>query len=149
MVIVKVENARTGTGRDRLADQPAARLPPAENDTEAPVAPPADFQNMMTYSSVPGDLMRRLLFLSLAGLWLLVTPPAAAGAYRPTIIGRRRPKLVIIVRLVLNASLTFLPAILLMMTRASRIIIVFGLLRNAWARPQHHKIRYSGCGVCF
>ncbi|EBQ8258680.1 flagellar biosynthesis protein FliO, partial [Salmonella enterica subsp. enterica serovar Enteritidis] len=22
-------------------------LPPAENDTEAPVAPPADFQNMM------------------------------------------------------------------------------------------------------
>lgn len=41
--------------------------------------------------------MRRLLFLSLAGLWLF-SPAAAAqlpGAYQPTISGRR-PKLVII-----------------------------------------------------
>lgn len=41
--------------------------------------------------------MRRLLFLSLAGLWLFSPRRrcATAGAYQPTISGRR-PKLVII-----------------------------------------------------
>ncbi|XNM78507.1 hypothetical protein ACLK19_13070 [Escherichia coli] len=41
--------------------------------------------------------------------------------------------------LVFVASLTFIPAILLMMTSFTRIIIVFGLLRNAFGNtlPRH------------
>ncbi|EGG1846855.1 flagellar motor switch protein FliN [Salmonella enterica subsp. enterica serovar Dublin] len=47
VVIVEVENARLVLGVTASQINLLHTLPPAENDTEAPVAPPADFQNMM------------------------------------------------------------------------------------------------------
>ncbi len=47
VVIVEVENARLVLGVTASQINLLHTLPPAENGTEAPVAPPADFQNMM------------------------------------------------------------------------------------------------------
>lgn len=77
--------------------------------------------------------MRRLLFLSLAGLWLF-SPAAAAqlpGLISQPLAGGGQSWSLSVQTLVFITSLTFLPAILLMMTSFTRIIIVFGLLRNA------------------
>lgn len=81
--------------------------------------------------------MRRLLCLLLAGLWL-VAP--SAFAQLPGIVSQPLPNggqnwSLPIQTLVFITSLTFLPAILLMMTSFTRIIIVFGLLRNALGTP--------------
>ncbi len=76
--------------------------------------------------------MRRLLFLSLAGLWLF-SPAAAAqlpGLISQPLAGGGQSWSLSVQTLVFITSLTFLPAILLMMTSFTRIIIVFGLLRN-------------------
>lgn len=81
--------------------------------------------------------MRRLLFLSLAGLWLF-SPAAAAqlpGLISQPLAGGGQSWSLSVQTLVFITSLTFLPAILLMMTSFTRIIIVFGLLRNALGTP--------------
>ena len=81
--------------------------------------------------------MRRLLLLTLAGLGLfapsvyaqlpgLVSTPLANGGQNWSLS---------VQTLVFITSLTFIPAILLMMTSFTRIIIVFGLLRNALGTP--------------
>ncbi|KEA54621.1 MULTISPECIES: flagellar type III secretion system pore protein FliP [Mangrovibacter] len=77
--------------------------------------------------------MRRLLPFALAGLWFVMP---AAFAQLPGIIsqplsGGGQSWSLPIQTLVFITSLTFLPAVLLMMTSFTRIIIVFGLLRNA------------------
>lgn len=51
--------------------------------------------------------------------------------------------------LVFITSLTFIPAILLMMTSFTRIIIVFGLLRNALGTPSAPPNRYCWDWRCF
>ncbi|EHH3450469.1 flagellar type III secretion system pore protein FliP [Salmonella enterica] len=81
--------------------------------------------------------MRRLLFLSLAGLWLF-SPAAAAqlpGLISQPLAGGGQSWSLSVQTLVFITSLAFLPAILLMMTSFTRIIIVFGLLRNALGTP--------------
>mgnify|MGYP000213330068 FL=1 len=81
--------------------------------------------------------MRRFLLLTLAGLGLfapsvyaqlpgLVSTPLANGGQNWSLS---------VQTLVFITSLTFIPAILLMMTSFTRIIIVFGLLRNALGTP--------------
>jgi flagellar biosynthesis protein FliP len=77
--------------------------------------------------------MRRLLSLSLVTL-LLLSP--AAFAQLPGLVSQPLPNggqswSLPVQTLVFITSLTFLPAILLMMTSFTRIIIVFGLLRSA------------------
>lgn len=74
--------------------------------------------------------MKRLLTLSLPGLFLLL--PAAAFAQLPGLISQPLANggqswSLPVQTLVFITSLTFLPAILLMMTSFTRIIIVFGL----------------------
>ena len=81
--------------------------------------------------------MRRLLCLLLAGLWL-VAPSAFAqlpGIVSQPLPGGGQTWSLPVQTLVFITSLTFLPAILLMMTSFTRIIIVFGLLRNALGTP--------------
>ncbi|ROP62565.1 flagellar biosynthetic protein FliP [Enterobacter sp. BIGb0383] len=81
--------------------------------------------------------MRRLLCLLLAGLWL-VAPSAFAqlpGLVTQPLPGGGQTWSLPVQTLVFITSLTFLPAILLMMTSFTRIIIVFGLLRNALGTP--------------
>ncbi|MCS2154863.1 flagellar type III secretion system pore protein FliP [Scandinavium goeteborgense] len=77
--------------------------------------------------------MRRLLSLSLVAL-LLLSP--AAFAQLPGLVSQPLPNggqswSLPVQTLAFITSLTFLPAILLMMTSFTRIIIVFGLLRSA------------------
>lgn len=82
-------------------------------------------------------LMRRLLSLTLAGLWLF-SPVALAqlpGLVSQPLPGGGQNWTLPVQTLVFITSLTFLPAILLMMTSFTRIIIVFGLLRNALGTP--------------
>lgn len=81
--------------------------------------------------------MRRLLSFSLAGLWL-IAPAAFAqlpGIVSQPLAGGGQNWSLPIQTLVFITSLTFLPAVLLMMTSFTRIIIVFGLLRNALGTP--------------
>ncbi|MBS1207507.1 MAG: fliP [Proteobacteria bacterium] len=81
--------------------------------------------------------MRRLLPLVLAGLWL-VAPAAFAqlpGFISQPLANGGQSWSLPVQTLVFITSLTFLPAILLMMTSFTRIIIVFGLLRNALGTP--------------
>ena len=81
--------------------------------------------------------MRRLLSLTLLGLWLF-SPVAAAqlpGLVSQPLPGGGQSWTLPVQTLVFITSLTFLPAILLMMTSFTRIIIVFGLLRNALGTP--------------
>lgn len=77
--------------------------------------------------------MRRVLSLSLVALWLL---SPAALAQLPGLVSQPLPNggqswSLPVQTLVFITSLTFLPAIMLMMTSFTRIIIVFGLLRSA------------------
>lgn len=81
--------------------------------------------------------MRGRLFSALAGLWL-VAPEALAQL--PALVAQPLPDggqswSLPVQTLVFITSLTFLPALLLMMTSFTRIIIVFGLLRNALGTP--------------
>ncbi|WP_409411439.1 flagellar type III secretion system pore protein FliP [Atlantibacter sp.] len=80
--------------------------------------------------------MRRLsLFLLALGL---VTTPALAqlpGIVSQPLANGGQSWSLPVQTLVFITSLTFLPAILLMMTSFTRIIIVFGLLRNALGTP--------------
>ncbi|TGF71765.1 flagellar biosynthetic protein FliP [Escherichia coli] len=73
--------------------------------------------------------MRRLLSVAPVLLWL-VTPLAFAQ-----LPGGGQSWSLPVQTLVFITSLTFIPAILLMMTSFTRIIIVFGLLRNALGTP--------------
>ncbi len=76
-----------------------------------------------------------LLLLSpaaLAQLPGLISQPTANGGQSWTLP---------VQTLVLITSLSFLPAMLLMMTSFTRIIIVLGLLRNALGTRRHHPIR--------
>nr|WP_312583686.1 flagellar type III secretion system pore protein FliP [Atlantibacter sp.] len=81
-------------------------------------------------------MMRRLsLFLLALGL---VTTPALAqlpGIVSQPLANGGQSWSLPVQTLVFITSLTFLPAILLMMTSFTRIIIVFGLLRNALGTP--------------
>ncbi|MCS2156115.1 flagellar type III secretion system pore protein FliP [Scandinavium sp. H11S7] len=77
--------------------------------------------------------MRRLLSLSLVAL-LLLSPAAFAqlpGLVSQPLSNGGQSWSLPVQTLVFITSLTFLPAILLMMTSFTRIIIVFGLLRSA------------------
>ena len=81
--------------------------------------------------------MRPLLSLALAGL-VLVAPSAFAqlpGLISQPLAGGGQSWSLPVQTLVFITSLTFLPPILLMMTSFTRIIIVFGLLRNALGTP--------------
>ncbi len=85
--------------------------------------------------------MKRFLSFSLMGILvslLFVTPQALAQL--PGLVSQPMPNggqswSLPVQTLVFITSLTFLPAILLMMTSFTRIIIVFGLLRNALGTP--------------
>ncbi|OAT31552.1 FliP family flagellar biosynthesis protein [Buttiauxella brennerae ATCC 51605] len=81
--------------------------------------------------------MKRWLPFSLLGLWLVMP---AAFAQLPGLISQPMSNggqswSLPVQTLVFITSLTFLPAILLMMTSFTRIIIVFGLLRSALGTP--------------
>lgn len=81
--------------------------------------------------------MRRLHYLALCALSLWVTPALAdfpAIISQPLADGGQSWSLPV-QTLVFITSLTFLPAVLLMMTSFTRIIIVFSLLRNALGTP--------------
>lgn len=95
--------------------------------------------------------MRRLLFLSLAGLWLF-SPAAAAqlpGLISQPLAGGGQSWSLSVQTLVFITSLTFLPAILLMMTSFTRIIIVLACCVTRWARPRHRQIRCYSDWRCF
>ena len=51
--------------------------------------------------------------------------------------------------LVLFTALAFLPAVLLLMTGFTRIIIVLSLLRRRWARPPRRRTRSCSGWACF
>ena len=81
--------------------------------------------------------MRRLFSLTLGGL-LLLSPSAFAelpGLISQPLANGGQSWSLPIQTLVFITSLTFIPAILLMMTSFTRIIIVFGLLRSALGTP--------------
>lgn len=81
--------------------------------------------------------MRRLLSVAPVLLWL-ITPLAFAqlpGITSQPLPGGGQSWSLPVQTLVFITSLTFIPAILLMMTSFTRIIIVFGLLRNALGTP--------------
>ncbi|WP_404347117.1 flagellar type III secretion system pore protein FliP [Enterobacter hormaechei] len=81
--------------------------------------------------------MRRLLLLTLAGLGLFAPSVYAQlpGLVSTPLANRGQSWSLSVQTLVFITSLTFIPAILLMMTSFTRIIIVFGLLRNALGTP--------------
>ena len=81
--------------------------------------------------------MRRLLSLTLAGIGLFAPAVYAQlpGLVSTPIAGGGQSWSLPVQTLVFITSLTFIPAILLMMTSFTRIIIVFGLLRNALGTP--------------
>lgn len=88
--------------------------------------------------------MRRLLSVAPVLLWL-VTPLAFAqlpGITSQPLPGGGQSWSLPVQTLVFITSLTFIPAILLMMTSFTRIIIVFGLLRNALGTPSAPPNRY-------
>jgi len=81
--------------------------------------------------------MRRLYFLALGGL-LMLSPSAFAelpGLISQPLANGGQSWSLPVQTLVFITSLTFIPAILLMMTSFTRIIIVFGLLRSALGTP--------------
>jgi flagellar biosynthetic protein FliP len=81
--------------------------------------------------------MRRLLSLTLAGVGLFAPAVYAQlpGLVSTPLAGGGQSWSLPVQTLVFITSLTFIPAILLMMTSFTRIIIVFGLLRNALGTP--------------
>lgn len=81
--------------------------------------------------------MRRI-FVVLISTLLLLSPSALAqlpGLVSQPLPGGGQSWSLPVQTLVFITSLTFIPAILLMMTSFTRIIIVFGLLRNALGTP--------------
>ena len=87
--------------------------------------------------------MRRLLSLTLTGLWL-ISPAALAqlpGLVSQPLPGGGQSWSLPVQTLVFITSLTFIPAILLMMTSFTRIIIVFGLLRMRSVHRPHRQTR--------
>lgn len=81
--------------------------------------------------------MKRILPLLLLSL-LMLAPDVYAqlpGLVSKPMLGGGQSWSLPVQTLVFITSLTFLPAILLMMTSFTRIIIVFGLLRNALGTP--------------
>ena len=81
--------------------------------------------------------MRRVYSLALSGL-LLLSPSAFAelpGLISQPLANGGQSWSLPVQTLVFITSLTFIPAILLMMTSFTRIIIVFGLLRSALGTP--------------
>lgn len=95
--------------------------------------------------------MRRLLSVAPVLLWL-VTPLAFAqlpGITSQPLPGGGQSWSLPVQTLVFITSLTFIPAILLMMTSFTRIIIVFGLLRNALGTPSAPRTRYCWGWHCF
>lgn len=95
--------------------------------------------------------MRRLLSVAPALLWL-VSPLAFAqlpGITSQPLPGGGQSWSLPVQTLVFITSLTFIPAILLMMTSFTRIIIVFGLLRNALGTPPPRPTRYCWDWRCF
>ena len=81
--------------------------------------------------------MRRLYSLALGGL-LMLSPSAFAelpGLISQPLANGGQSWSLPVQTLVFITSLTFIPAILLMMTSFTRIIIVFGLLRSALGTP--------------
>jgi flagellar biosynthetic protein FliP len=81
--------------------------------------------------------MRRLLSLTLVGLALFAPAVYAQlpGLISTPMAGGGQSWSLPVQTLVFITSLTFIPAVLLMMTSFTRIIIVFGLLRNALGTP--------------
>src|SRR6478609_5965647 len=81
--------------------------------------------------------MRPVLSLALAGLGLFAPAVYAQlpGIISTPMAGGGQSWTLSVQTLVFITSLTFIPAILLMMTSFTRIIIVFGLLRNALGTP--------------
>lgn len=95
--------------------------------------------------------MRRLLSVAPVLLWL-ITPLAFAqlpGITSQPLHGGGQSWSLPVQTLVFITSLTFIPAILLMMTSFTRIIIVFGLLRNALGTPSAPPNRYCWGWHCF
>lgn len=95
--------------------------------------------------------MRRLLSVAPVLLWL-VTPLAFAqlpGITSQPLHGGGQSWSLPVQTLVFITSLTFIPAILLMMTSFTRIIIVFGLLRNALGTPSAPPNGIAGTGAVF
>ncbi|MDW4577797.1 flagellar type III secretion system pore protein FliP [Atlantibacter hermannii] len=80
--------------------------------------------------------MRRLSLMLLA-LGLVATPALAQlpGIVSQPLVNGGQSWSLPVQTLVFITSLTFIPAVLLMMTSFTRIIIVFGLLRNALGTP--------------
>ena len=87
--------------------------------------------------------MRRLLSLTLAGVGLFAPAVYAQlpGLVSTPLAGGGQSWSLPVQTLVFITSLTFIPAILLMMTSFTRIIIVFGLLRNALGTPTPARCR--------
>lgn len=82
--------------------------------------------------------MYRLIYLALCGLSLWITPALAnqlPGIISQPLANGGQSWSLPVQTLVFITSLTFLPAVLLMMTSFTRIIIVFSLLRNALGTP--------------
>jgi flagellar biosynthetic protein FliP len=94
--------------------------------------------------------MRRLLSLTLAGVGLFAPAVYAQlpGLVSPLAGGGQSWSLPV-QTLVFITSLTFIPAILLMMTSFTRIIIVFGLLRNALGPLPRRQTRFCWGWRCF
>ncbi len=88
--------------------------------------------------------MRRLLSVAPVLLWL-VTPLAFAqlpGITSQPLPGGGQSWSLPVQTLVFITSLTFIPAILLMMTSFTRIIIVLVYCVTRWERPPRHLTRY-------
>lgn len=89
-------------------------------------------------------LSKREEYAWLAATLLLVSPAALAqlpGLISQPLADGGQSWSLPVQTLVLLTSLSFLPAMLLMMTSFTRIIIVLGLLRNALGTPRRRRIR--------
>ena len=112
VVVVDVEDARLVLGVTAGQINLLHKLPPSAPTEEIPQT---DFQSVM--KNLP------LAFAQLPGINSQPLPGGGQSWSLP------------VQTLVFITSLTFIPAILLMMTSFTRIIIVFGLLRNALGTP--------------
>ncbi len=96
--------------------------------------------------------MRRLLSVAPVLLWL-ITPLAFAqlpGITSQPLPGGGQSWSLPVQTLVFITSLTFIPAILLMMTSFTRIIIVFPVYCvTRWEHPPRHLTRYCWGWRCF
>lgn len=95
--------------------------------------------------------MRRLLSVAPVLLWL-ITPLAFAqlpGITSQPLHGGGQSWSLPVQTLVFITSLTFIPAILLMMTSFTRIIIVLVYCVTRWEHPPRHLTRYCWGWRCF